>query len=94
MFRYSPDDTTIPIPLNQLLRSMIQKDADFAVTVEHVEDTALPFKAIPSPGMLAFPKYNSTAPRLRHFSLIADASVDGLGAVMRQKQAGGSNVCF
>ena len=77
-----PQMSTVTRPLNNLLR----KGVKFVFTTDHVEIVQSLIKRLSSPDVLAFPDFKAALSGDRPFRLIADASVDGLGAVIEQAQ--------
>ena len=78
-----PQMATLTRPLNNLLK----KNVNFVFTTKHVEIVQVLMKRLSSPDVLAFPDFKVAMSCERPFRLITDASVDGLGAVIEQKQS-------
>ena len=78
-----PQMATLTRPLNNLLK----KNVEFVFTTEHVEIVQVSMKRLSSPDVLAFPDFAAAVSGERPFRLNTDASVDGLGAVIGQKQS-------
>ena len=74
--------TTFTRPLNNLLNNNVK-----FVFTEQVEIVQVLLKRLTSPDVLPFPDFKAAMSGERSFRLIADASVDGLGAVIEQKQS-------
>ena len=55
-------------------------------TTEHVEIVQQLLKRLSSPDVLAFPDFRAAFSGDRPFRLISNASIDGLGAVIEQRQ--------
>ena len=87
-----PRMATVTRPLNNLLK----KGGKYVLTTEHVEMVQLQVKRLSSPDVLAFPDLDAAVSGDRPFRLITDASIDGLGAVIEQKQSDSSirPLCF
>ena len=83
---FLPQTAALTRPLNNLLK----KNAKFVFTTEHVEIVQVLMKRLSSPDVLAFPDFKAAMSGERPFRLITDASVDGLGAVIEQKQSDNS----
>ena len=65
-------------------------------TTERVQIVQLLVKRLSNPDVLAFPDFKAAMSGDRPFRLITDASIDGLGAVIEQKQSDSSTrlLCF
>ena len=81
--KFLPQMATLIQPLNNLC----QKNVKFVFTTEHVEIVQVLMKRLSSPDILAFPDFKAAMSGERPFRLITDASVDGLAAVIEQKQS-------
>ena len=71
------------------INAMLKKGATFCFTADHVRIVKELMDKLSSPEVLAFPCYQGAISGERPFRLVADASENGLGAVIEQLQPDG-----
>ena len=82
--------------LTKALNELLKKGVAFVWTMEHTQIMQALLERMSSPDVLAFPDFDVATTSGRLFHLITDASVDGLGAVVKREQKGGTlrPICY
>ena len=80
----------------KMLNALLRKGARCEFTAEHTQIVRTLPEQLSNPRVLALPDFPAAISGDRPFQLIPDASVDGLGAVVKQEQRDGTArpICF